>query len=329
MKSHNMLKTAAGVTVCSLIGVCLLYVSLFITGLAIPALFISGLVWIYAAAKYNGGGLAASLCLFFVMYGATAVYFGVSLFNAIEGLVFYLTLLLPAIFFGVWAKVPVGFENKLLKTAFVSIVSSLLFILLLKHSGVLIPEILKESCDNAKEVLNSAVAAAGAENLSGAVTDVVDTVFLGISLYLPSIVIIFSIVGAYITVMAGVFVLRRTKTADIKYAKFNMLQVPRFICIISVIMSFVTILSDTSSTFGAVISNAVTVSEFLIGVSGFATVDYFLAKKIKRGYVRAIIYCGFLILGFGFSFMIIGVFPFIGFIESLWNIRYIDSIRGE
>ena len=333
MNSNNLFKTAANLIVCTAVNLCLIIIASAVPMLLIPALFISGLVCIYVLNKSNMLGTVFSICLTLAAFTLISK----NLFNAqankiYECIILYLIGILPGFSFGAVSKKKISFENKYFITALASILMSLVFVVLLKVSGLSVTDAIADAAKNYKDMLTSAIEQSGidvTQNVTSVVTDVIDQTIQLLTTYLPTIFIVFSIICAYLTVIAGIFVLHRFKVCKVEYTKFNMIQIPQFICLITSVLFIVMFMSEGDGLFQAVIGNIAVISEFLIGVSGFSTVDYFFAKKIRSGYIRVLLYLCVFSAGFLFASLIWELLIVIGFIDSLWHIRFRDSIRGE
>ena len=333
MNSNNLFKTAVNLVVCTVINMCLIMIASVTPVLMVPAIFFSGLVCIYALNKSNMLCTVLSICLTLAAFALISKnLFNAQNNNVYECIILYLIGVLPAVTFGAVSKKKTGFENKYFITVAASILMSLAFLVLLKVSGLSINDAITDAAKNYKDILISAIEQSGidvTQNVKSVVADIIDQTIQLLTTYLPTILIVFSMICAYLTVMAGIFVLHRLKVCRVEYTKFNMIQIPQFICLITSVLFIVMFMSEGDGLFQAVIGNIAVISEFLIGVSGLSAVDYFFAKKVRSGYMRALLYLCVFSAGFLFASLIWEVLIVIGFIDSLWHIRFRDGIRGE
>lgn len=332
MNLNKFLGAVLSVIGCSAVGAVLMIIGGAAPALMLPSIFLCSVVYIYNAGKTDGG------CGFLTMLITSLLLFGASwLFDArAEGFLLlaaiYAGSVLPAFAFGLMLKRNTDFENKYFASLAAMLISVLLAFAFVKAEGLSVSNAITDAAQGYRETLTAVLEQSGigaTQSVKSVVADITDQTVQTLTTYLPAIIIIFSMIWTYLTVMAGVFVLRKLKVYNIGYARFNMLHVPQFVCLITSVLFIVMFMSESGGMFAAAIGNVAAVSEFLIGISGAATVDYFFAKKIASGYARALIYLCAFAAGFLFTSLIWEVMIVIGFADSLWNIRFRDGIRGE
>lgn len=332
MNLNKFLRAALSVIVCSAVGAVLMIIGGAVPALMLPSIFLCSVVYIYNVGKTDGN------CGFFNMLITSLLLFGASwLFEAqAEGFsllaAVYVGAVLPSFVFGLMLKRNTDFENKYFASLATMLISVILALVFVKAEGFSVSDAITDAAQGYRETLTAVLEQSGigaTQNIKSVVADITDQTVQALTTYLPAIIIIFSMIWTYLTVMAGVFVLRKLKLYNIGYAKFNMIHVPQFVCLITSVLFIVIFMSESGGMFAAALGNIAAVSEFLIGISGAATVDYFFAKKIASGYVRALIYLCAFGAGFLFASLMWEVMIVIGFVDSLWNIRFRDGIRGE
>ncbi len=143
-------------------------------------------------------------------------------------------------------------------------------------------------------------------------------------LYFPSMVIISSMVIGYIIIMFCAFVLKRTKTKDVKVVSFSRLKAPRSMSTVAVISYLFFIFMGSETTLGAVLANVVFVLYTIIGICGLSLLDNKLGKKIKSAVVRIIIYILVFTLGGVFLNLVLNGLVIAGILDSAYNFRHIE-----
>lgn len=180
------------------------------------------------------------------------------------------------------------------------------------------------------EIIGSITSRIPAEEMNGVdieklTTTMVQTMENTFRLYFPSMVIISSMVIGYIIIMFCAFILKRTKTKDVKIVSFSMLKAPRSMSTVAVIAYLFFILMGAETTFGAVLANAVFVLYTIVGICGLSLLDNKLGKKIKSAVVRIIIYILVFMFGGMFLSLILNALVIAGILDSAYNFRHIES----
>ncbi len=163
--------------------------------------------------------------------------------------------------------------------------------------------------------------AAEAEKIIKTLTDAMGYTF---RLYFPSLVIISSMVIGYIIIMLCAFVIKRTKSKDVKVLPFSRLKAPKNMSTVAVIAYICYMLAGNESTFSAVLANVVLVLYAIIGICGLSLLDSKLGKKIKSGIARIIIYAVVFLFGGLFLSLILNALVIAGILDSAYNFRKID-----
>ncbi len=147
-------------------------------------------------------------------------------------------------------------------------------------------------------------------------------------LWLPSAVIISSVVYGYLVSSVGIFFLKRVNVKNIKYVKFFDMKATNGMCTIFAILYLISMFSESMSIYMSAARNMMLILGFGITVCGFSFVDWLIAKKIKSGYIRAIIYAAFCFVGFMLMPMLISALLFAGFLDKTMKIRP-EEVAGE
>lgn len=144
-------------------------------------------------------------------------------------------------------------------------------------------------------------------------------------LYLPSFIIISSMVSGYIIIRLCGFVINRAKLADIGIVTFSEIKAPASMGTAAILFYIVSMFADTSSIFGAVLTNIIFVLYTIIGVCGLSFLDFKLKAKIKSAALRTAIYILVFFLGSAFLPIISTVLIAIGIFDSTRNYRGLET----
>ncbi len=144
-------------------------------------------------------------------------------------------------------------------------------------------------------------------------------------LYLPSFIIISSMISGYIIMRLCGFVINRAKLADISIVTFSEIKAPASMGTAAILFYIVSMFTDTSSVVGAVLANIIFVLYTIIGVCGLSFLDFRLKAKMKSAALRAVIYILVLFLGSAFLPIISTVLIVIGIFDSTRNYRGIET----
>ncbi len=149
-----------------------------------------------------------------------------------------------------------------------------------------------------------------------------------IRLYMPTFVIIMSMIEGYITMRLCGFVISRAKLAQVEIIPFSRIKAPNSMCTVALISYLVFIFSGTSTVFGSLLANLVFIMYTIIGVCGFSVVDFKLKEKIKSAWARSGIYFAMFIFGGVLMVYIILGLIVVGFLDSKRDFRKL-GVAGE
>ncbi len=193
-------------------------------------------------------------------------------------------------------------------------------------SGNGIEQMLQETVNIFKTAFNDALANVDikeAEELSNSINQLIDQIPSIIKWYLPSFIIIASLVISYATLMFSIFILKRLKIFKGEALPFSMIKVPKSMCFITLVLALITNFSLDKGVLSAVFDNMVSIMYFVIGVSGFSFLDFLIKKKVKSGGIRFIIYLVAFFIGYIFIGVIMYALVIVGLIDGVRNIRKI------
>ena len=147
-----------------------------------------------------------------------------------------------------------------------------------------------------------------------------------IRLYLPSMLIIASLISGYLMFSFYGWMLKKLRLTRISVPSFSMLRAPRGMVRVTLILYIISIFISDKSAFRAIVLNVVYVLYAILGICGLSLIDFKLSKRISKGAVRILIY--FIILLFGGFLMpiIINICVIAGFLDSSANYRKISSV---
>lgn len=142
-----------------------------------------------------------------------------------------------------------------------------------------------------------------------------------VRLYIPSVVIIISMIEGYMTMRICGFVINRAKLAQVEIVPFSKIKAPNSMCTVALISYLIYIFSGTNTVFGSLFANVIFILYTIIGVCGFSVVDFKLRGKIKSAWARFGIYIAIFILGGVFMLYIILGLIVVGFLDSRRDYR--------
>lgn len=144
-------------------------------------------------------------------------------------------------------------------------------------------------------------------------------------LYLPSFIIISSMISGYIIIRLCGFVIDRAKLSEIKIVTFSEIKAPASMGMAAILFYIVSMFMDTSSIIGAVIANIIFILYTIIGICGLSFLDFKFKAKIKSAALRAAIYVLVFFLGSAFLPIISTVLIAIGIFDSTRNYRGLET----
>ncbi len=191
-------------------------------------------------------------------------------------------------------------------------------------------EILGESLKQTENMMRSAFLTLG-ENTpvnSGIspdklIDELIKSVEQMIRLYLPSFVLIGSMVSGYVIMRLCGFIIRRAKLADVDVVSFSMMKAPTSMVNVALISYILYVFSGEGTAFWSVLANAVFILYTIVGFCGLSFVDYKFREKIKSGPARLLVYILIFFLGSGLMPILSLVLIGIGIFDSRRNYRNI------
>lgn len=168
---------------------------------------------------------------------------------------------------------------------------------------------------------NGALASgAEAETLSKYLINMVEYT---IRLYLPSFIIISSMVTGYITLRFCGFVIKRTKVAEVDVIPFSMIKAPRSMSYVAVFLCLIYVFSSQGSVLWNVLANVVLILYTILGICGLSLIDYKFKNRIKSTVLRMIIYGAVFLLGSALMSFISNILIIVGILDSSRDFRKI------
>ena len=321
MKIKAIAESAMGAAVCALLMITSLYVPFF-SGIAA---IVSGIPIMCLFYKNNiTSGILAFVCAFLITFILTGdiVSVGVMAFLYVA----------PAVVFGIFNSKGNKFSASVAAAAVVTLIGVVIEFNMLNGSGTGIRDFVTSYSNNIQSMLSETMAASGVdmgEDMSGAVTRVINQAIDMIMYYLPTIIICIAVFYAYLVAMVGAFVLKRLRIKEVQHAPFNTLVAPKYVCHITVILFVLTYIIKASGVYSAALKNVLLVSEIFLGICGFAFLDLKFSKVLRQWYIRLIIYIGiwfsvFMLLPFLGEILVL-----VGFFRSLFQNNSHDSFGGE
>ncbi len=149
-----------------------------------------------------------------------------------------------------------------------------------------------------------------------------------IRLYMPSFIVVMSMIEGYIIMRLCGFVINRAKLATIEIVPFSQIKAPGSMCTIALISYLIFVFSGTGTVFGSVFANLVFILYTIIGACGFSVIDFKLKTNIKSAWARFGIYAAVFIFGGAFMLYIILGLIIVGILDSRRDFRKLGS-AGE
>lgn len=324
MKNTNVriiADAAMGAALCTLLYVISLYVPL----ISPFAAFICSAPLMYLACKR---GTIAAISALVVSTAALFIITG----NMLTSLLFACAYALPGMVFGIMAAHNKRFYLTVAATAFSVLVGTMLELIVMNGSGDGIRNMLAQVTSGMENTLNQVLSASDLPeglDITRVVPQMLTSVIDMFMLFLPALVIISSVIFAYAISVFGIFLLKRLRVKKISYVKFSMMKAPRSLCYAVTILFLVCRLSDDGGIISAALQNMLIILGGALSVCGFSFIDWVLGKKITSGYIRAIIYCSVIIVGFFLSPLIINTLMFLGFLDGFWQFRLIGNTGDD
>lgn len=332
MKTNGYFKTVLNTVLCAVLCGVFVLGGTIVPQLMIPSVFLCGMVCVFASGKCGVLGMFISYAAGFAAAFFTQTWV---IGNAGEGiavtLAVYLIGTIPMLVFGCVMKRKMSFDVKYMCAFFSSVALLLVALMIVIRSGFSINGMLDTAADNYKQILTATLEKTGMipENLmKEVVAEITDTAVWTVKEYLPSIIILPSMIAVYAAVMAGIFVLNRFKVCKIEYTRFNRIHIPRLVCDLTMLLFIFMFFSERENGVVAVLRNVLLVSEFLIGISGISLIDYFVEKKISAGFARFMIYFCVMFAASPIISLIWDLIILLGFADGFINIRMLDELRG-
>ncbi len=195
-----------------------------------------------------------------------------------------------------------------------------------------IDDILSETLNQTKSIMSGIINTMGdslktqadvsPEQLVNTLISATETV---IRLYLPSFVVISSMLTGYIIIRVSGFVIRRTNLASVDIVKFSELKAPNSMSIVAIIFYTVYIFTNSKSTMFPVIANVIFILYTILGICGLSVVDFKFKDKLKSAAARFAIYTAIFLFGGMFVTIISTILIFIGIMDAGRDFRQIGN----
>lgn len=234
-----------------------------------------------------------------------------------------LILPLPELVFGVLSSLNVKYSKSLLVTSAVVLAGIVVELLIANGDGNGISNIVKQAFSGVASDFEQMIPTEEFKSITGGVSisEITEYAASEVIKFVPAIVVLFSAIYGYCTVMAGIFVFNRVSGKKYDYVQFNMISAPKSVCVITAIIMLVGYFISEDSTVGLSLTNLAFISEGFIGICGLSIIDFWLSRKIRKGFLRALIYVGI----FLFGFIIVAILPtaliILGYADGFFNLR--------
>ncbi len=147
-----------------------------------------------------------------------------------------------------------------------------------------------------------------------------------VRLYMPSFVVVLSMIEGYITMRICGFVINRAKLAKVDVVPFSHIKAPNSMCTVALISYLVFAFVNTNAVFTSLLANLIFILYTIIGVCGLSVADFKLKQHIKFAWARVGIYTAiFIINGTLILFIILGLIV-VGILDSKRDFRKLGTI---
>lgn len=182
----------------------------------------------------------------------------------------------------------------------------------------------KETANAMKE--SAALVLSGAESSSVAdVNAVIDAMIELTKRTIPSMLIIVSMVLGYIHIAVVEFFVRKISGVKLNYVHLDEHIAPKHIIYAYLIITLLSLFSSGEGMMGVIVSNALSVIDFVLAFCGLSFIESKFKGKLKYGFLRGIIYVGALMLLSNVAMQILSI---AGMIDGFVNYRGIKR-NGE
>ncbi len=314
--------------ICTALSVIFVLLGTYVPIFAFASMIIAGMPLAYLGVKrgtkISGEAFLASALLIFVLTGNIIATVFSAIINLLPGIVCgYLIPRKKSFYFSVCL---VSFAVLL------GLMGELVWINMI-DGGNGIENIISSSVDNIKNIFKSVVPNLQEQGASGEffanIEGMLDHVKELIILYLPTMIIGFSVVVGYIIYMFSIFIMGRLRVRRIRYIPFNKMSAPRGLCHSAILLYMLASLSEEITIYSASLLNVVSLSYAMIGICGMSFIDFKLSSKIQSGYIRGAIYCfAFMVLYIAIGF-VANILVILGLVDGLFNLRMLSNKVGE
>ena len=144
-----------------------------------------------------------------------------------------------------------------------------------------------------------------AEQMINALIQTVEDVF---RLYLPSMIVLSSMIEGYLVIRICGFIINRTKVASVNVVPFSRMKASGGMSTVAVLSGLIFMFAGTSSVFGSVLLNVMFILYAIIAICGLSLVDFKMQEKIKSPWARFGIYVAVFLFGGAFmTFILMGL----------------------
>ncbi len=304
------IRTVTEILIYSAVSALLAIIAMFVTPLMPICAFACGMPLAMLICKRGIiQGIIGSICTIIPLCLLTA--------NLLPVLIIFCFYALPSILFGILVRRNAKFSTSVFSVAAVYLAGLVIQLMLINGNGNGIQDLLHNSvtatAESMREILLQISQAGGFNaNLDKIVTELTKTIVNAIITYMPTILIVVSMVAGYAISAINIFLLRRLKIKNVQYTKFNMIKIPEATLAVFMLSFLIISLSGSGGIFVSGMQNIYMISSLAVSLSGFSFIDYILSKKIRSGYIRAMIYIAVFIFGFMFVPFISEVFFAVG-----------------
>lgn len=146
-----------------------------------------------------------------------------------------------------------------------------------------------------------------------------------VRLYMPSFVVVLSMIEGYITIRLCGFVIKRAKLAKVDVVLFSQIKAPRSMCTVALISYVVFMFTGANTVLSSALANLVFILYTIIGVCGLSVADFKLKEHIRPTMLRFAIYVAVFIFGGALIIFILLGLVVVGILDSRRDFRKLGT----
>lgn len=320
-KVNALAEGAVAAALCTLLNI----ISIYVPVLSLFTTFLCGFPLMLVFCRWGAiVGFTSMVC----SYAVTFIMTG----NILSPLLLMFLYALPTAMFGLMINKRQKFSNAVIVTALFVLIGFVAQLMVLNGDGSGIEAQLSAMSEEMGSSLGNILSqnpGLATADINTLISEAIEMTVNTLMLYLPAIAIVFSAAIGYIISAFAVFLLKRLKIKNVPYVSFNMIKAPTGTIFVFIISFLLIHAYDDGGIIISAIKNLSVIATAAVALSGFSFVDYVLSRKIKSGYIRAVIYAAVWFVGFMMIPFIFELIILLGIFDSLNKKRVPDETGDD